>query len=54
MLLQQKILSSESTLLIFFENITVFHLLLLASELEKVFVWMVSLNKPAILLIASP
>ena len=36
--------SSESTLHIFFKNITGFYLLLLASKLEKVFVWIGSNN----------
>ena len=36
--------SSESTLHIFFKNTTGFYLLLLASKLEKVFVWIGSNN----------
>ena len=49
-----KFIFTEFTLHLFFENKTVFYLRLLASQLEKVFVWIVNSNKPTILLIASP
>ena len=44
---------SQSTLHIVFENITVFYLLLWAFGVEKVFMWMVNSNEPAILMIVS-
>ena len=50
----KKIFSSISTLLIVFENITIFYLLfLLASDLEKIFVWIVNSNKLVILMVVS-